>query len=87
MPELPFWRRALFATAVVIVIAVNIAIFSRFVPNALIYLATPQPGYFARALPQVGSTLLAILSALTTGIAFALLKGEPWLTNFLPWTR
>jgi hypothetical protein len=85
IPELPWGRRTLFVGVVAGVIAVNIFIHARFIPNALIYLSARQPSFWSRAMPQIGSTLLAVSSTLVTGIIFALLKGEiewPWLAAF-----
>jgi len=76
LPELSLGRRALFFLAVAAVIAINVQIHAKLIPNALIYLSAPQPGTLARALPQIGSTLLATISALATAIAYGLLKGE-----------
>lgn len=76
LPELTFWRRAVFFIAVLLIAWIFNRLHARFIPNALIYLSPRQPSVIQKALPQVLSWMIAATSALAAAAVYGLLKGE-----------
>ncbi len=74
LPELPLLQRALFVGVVVGVLLAIAVAHRRFVPNAVISLGAPKPGFFRRITPQVISWLIAVSAAVVAAVAYAFLR-------------
>jgi len=79
MPGIAAWTdRAMFAIAVFLLLSLMLWLHARFIPNAMIYMSSVQPSFFARVWP----TILSWLVAATASLAAALFLY--WLTRIAP---
>lgn len=76
LPELTFWRRVAFIIFLALTVKAIAALHSRYIPNAVISLASRKPGWAERAWPQVLSWSIAATSTLAAAVAYGVLSGQ-----------